>query len=256
MFVGNIDRTAAVRRPTEIRLPHFPWRLLTGNRPQAPLADGCPQVQACAQARSDREREASHMGYQTDFVGYLHVQPALNDDEIRLLNSVAHHLPLTEGGGLQTVDRETARLHTVLARSPCGWSNWEACQEGCCLSYDGGDKANHMIPWLKYLMATLLVPGASVNGTENFEAFTCDHVFNGMVVGSRRDNRELYAITAVENEVEVELLWPGVPEWSSYPPLPYQREIDRVREWIADYRRDEARKRVLARRAQDEPDPW
>lgn len=65
-----------------------------------------------------------------------------------------------------------------------------------------------------------------------------------------------YAITAVENEVEVELLWPGVPEWSSYPPLPYQREIDRVREWIADYRRDEARKRVLARRAQDEPDPW
>lgn len=31
-----------------------------------------------------------------------------------------------------------------------------------------------------------------------------------MVVGSRRDNRELYAITVHDNEVDVEMLWPGV----------------------------------------------
>ena len=30
-----------------------------------------------------------------------------------------------------------------------------------------------------------------------------------MVVGSRRDTRELYSITVRHNDVEVELLWPG-----------------------------------------------
>ena len=54
-----------------------------------------------------------------------------------------------------------------------------------------------------------------------FEDFTFDNVVDGMVVGSRRDNRELYSITVRENEIEVELLWPGVPEWSDYPQLGY-----------------------------------
>ncbi|MEU6134069.1 hypothetical protein [Nocardioides sp. NPDC047086] len=64
--------------------------------------------------------------------------------------------------------------------------------------------------------------------------FTCDHVLNGMVIGSRRDNRELYSITARDNDIEVELLWPGVKDWSSYPPLAYQAEIDRFRQWVVD----------------------
>jgi hypothetical protein len=70
-----------------------------------------------------------------------------------------------------------------------------------------------------------------------------------MVVGSRRDNRQLYSITARENEVEVELLWPGVPEWSDYPPLQYQREIDRFREWVVAHRLEESRQKARARRA-------
>jgi len=106
------------------------------------------------------------------------------------------------------------------------------------LSYDGGDKANHMVPWLKYLMATYLVPGATAWGRPGFEAFTCDHILNGMVVGSRRDNRELYSITVRDNALEVELLWPAVEEWSTYPPLAYQTEIDRFREWALDRRQD------------------
>lgn len=38
-----------------------------------------------------------------------------------------------------------------------------------------------------------------------------------MVAGSRRDTRELYSITVRDNEIEVELLWPGNPKWSDYP---------------------------------------
>jgi hypothetical protein len=101
-------------------------------------------------------------------------------------------------------------------------------------------------------MATYLVPGATAAGKPGFEGFTCDHYLNGMVVGSRRDNRQLYSITVRENEVETELLWPGVPEWSSYPPLRYQQEIDRFREWVADDRRQEARRRAQERWAEIE----
>jgi hypothetical protein len=77
-------------------------------------------------------------------------------------------------------------------------------------------------------------------------------MLNGMVVGCRRDNRQLYSITVRENEVDVELLWPGVVEWSDYPPLRYQDEIDRVREWIAAYRLEEARRKARERRAKAE----
>ncbi|MBC7277112.1 hypothetical protein [Nocardioides sp.] len=76
-----------------------------------------------------------------------------------------------------------------------------------------------MIPWLKYLMMTFLTAGAKAEGPAGFEDFTCDHVLNGMVVGSRRDNGELYAIAVHDNQVEVEMLWPGVKDWSTYPPL-------------------------------------
>jgi hypothetical protein len=82
------------------------------------------------------------MGYQTDFVGYLQVEPPLNDTEIRLING-------------------------------------------------------------------------------------------GMVVGARRDTRELYAICLQDNDLSVELLWPGNKDWSTYPPLAYQVAIDRFREWSA-----------------------
>ncbi|MCW2785775.1 MAG: hypothetical protein JWP74_2292 [Marmoricola sp.] len=170
------------------------------------------------------------MGYQTDFVGYLHVQPPLNESEILMVNSMR----------LRREDESNA---------PQGWSSWEACDRGCCLSYDGGDKANFMAPWLKYVMATYLIPGADVHGQAGFEDFGCNHVLNGMVIGSRRDNRELYAIVVDENEVSVELLWPGVPEWSDYAPLGYQVEIDRFRSWAGEHRLEKTREQAITRRA-------
>ncbi|MFD7072965.1 hypothetical protein ACFV9G_02040 [Nocardioides sp. NPDC059952] len=175
------------------------------------------------------------MGYQTDFVGYLQILPELNEDERELINRISGSVYVDRREtGLQALDNDNAAALALQRTAPRGWSNWSACPQGCCLSYDGGDKANHMVPWLKFLMSTYLTPGAAASGRDGFETFTCDHVLNGMVVGSRRDNRELYSITARDNDVEVELLWPGVKDWSSYPPLAYQAEIDRFRQWVVD----------------------
>jgi hypothetical protein len=135
------------------------------------------------------------------------------------------------GGSLRVADEDDEVLRELMSGAPRGWSNWTACPQGCCLSYDGGDKAHYMAPWLKFLMATFLVPGATAEGTDGL---SCDHVLSGMVVSSRRDTRELYSITVRDNEVEVELLWPGNPKWSDYPRLAYQTEIDRFGNWVAD----------------------
>jgi hypothetical protein len=174
------------------------------------------------------------MGYQTDFVGYLRIDPPLGTREISFINRISGSPFLQESSGpLRVADEDDQALRDLTSRAPRGWSNWIACPEGCCLSYDGGDKANQMVPWLKFLMETFLVPGAAA---ERVRGMSCDHVLTGMVVGSRRDTRELYSITVRDNNVEVELLWPGDPQWSDYPRLAYQVQIDRFRDWVADRR--------------------
>lgn len=172
------------------------------------------------------------MGYQTDFIGYLQIEPPLGERECSFINRISGSPFLQDSeGGLRVAGEDDELLRELMRQAPRGWSNWTVCPQGCCLSYDGLDKANHMVPWLKFLMATFLVPGAAAAG---IRGLTCDHVVTGMVVGSRRDTRELYAITARDNEIEVELLWPGNPRWSDYPALAYQVEIDRFRDWVAD----------------------
>lgn len=129
------------------------------------------------------------MGYQTDWIGYFHVQPAFNETEIQFINRVSHSIYLDQTQRLRTADELDAARRALNVQPPRWHSNWTACPQGCCLSYDGGDKANHMVEWLDYLMSTYLSPGAVCEGEDGFEEFTCDHVLNGMVVGSRRDNR-------------------------------------------------------------------
>ncbi|MDQ6527389.1 hypothetical protein RB608_27490 [Nocardioides sp. LHD-245] len=58
------------------------------------------------------------------------------------------------GGPLRVANEDDEVLRELVSGAPRGWSNWTVCPQGCCLSYDGGDKANHMAPWLKFLMAT------------------------------------------------------------------------------------------------------
>jgi hypothetical protein len=71
-------------------------------------------------------------------------------------------------------------------------------------------------------------------------------------VGAARVVATRLSITVRENDVEVELLWPGVPEWSDYSPLRYQTQIDRVREWVVAHRLEEAREKVRERRMEAE----
>ena len=60
-----------------------------------------------------------------------------------------------------------------------------------------------------------------------------------MVVGCRRDSKELFAIQVKDNRVTKKVLRPGAPELQWREPLPYELEIDR---WELSSRR---RRRVM-----------
>jgi hypothetical protein len=97
------------------------------------------------------------------------------------------------------------------------------------LSYEGFEKFYAPVEWLRYLIEHFLKPGAEASrtGHPDFAAFTFDHVLDGMVVGCRRDNKELFAITVADNAVRSKVLRRGDRDYRDYAPLPYEQAVDR-----------------------------
>ena len=177
------------------------------------------------------------MGYSTDFVGNLTITPRLNEHEIEYLDAFRMSRRCQREGGPYAVPGNpraedpsefAGDLYNIRATGqPNLWCDWQVCWEGECLTWDGTEKSYSMVPWLRYLIAHFLKPGARGEGHPGFEEFTFDHVVSGMVVGCRRDTKELFAVSITNNRVTERILNAGHPEWAAYPALPYEGEIDR-----------------------------
>jgi hypothetical protein len=134
----------------------------------------------------------------------------------------------------ETVDVDT--YNRVAPGQPQLWCQWVPCLDGCCLSFDGNEKFYRPVAWMRYLIQHFLKPGAAASrtGLPAFEHFTFDHRLDGMVVGCRRDNKELFAINVKANRVTEKVLRAGLPEYLGREPLAYERAIDR---WESERRR-------------------
>jgi hypothetical protein len=147
------------------------------------------------------------MGHTTDFLGHIDIEPALNQDEIGYLTAV----------------RALRRFR------------WVPCWTGCCLSFDGSEKCHEPVVWLRYVIAHFLEPGASASrsGLARFASFTFDHRLDGMVVGCRRDTRELTAITVRANRVTTRTLRAPDSRHAGRPPSyaeqPHRERVERRR---------------------------
>jgi hypothetical protein len=134
----------------------------------------------------------------------------------------------------ESVGSET--YNRVAAGQPELWCHWAPCLDGCCLSSNGNENFYEPVAWMRYLIQHFLKPGAAASrsGLPAFEHFTFDHRLEGMVVGCRRDTKELFAVVVKGSRVTEKVLRPGLPAYVDRPPLPYEEAIDR---WESSIRR-------------------
>lgn len=176
------------------------------------------------------------MGYTTDFVGHIDIEPPLNDAEIEYLlafsasRRFARETPYDVPGNPRaetSAGVEPARYNRPPKGQPDLWCDWQVCWDGCCMSWSGNEKSYAMVEWLRYVIDHFLRPGALAASDARFTGFTFDHTVTGTVVGCRRDNKELFLIRAADNVVTQEVITPADPKYLDYPPLPYEEKIDR-----------------------------
>ncbi len=179
------------------------------------------------------------MGYTTDFIGHIDIEPSLNHQEIAYLSAFAESRRFARAGGPYEVpgnpraeewsDLDQDAYNRCAPGQPGLWCNWTPCWDGCCLAFNGHEKFYDPTRWLGYLVEHFLKPGAIAARLpdKRFTGFTFDHVLQGMVVGCRRDNKELYAIVVLDNSVSECVLRPADARYVDRPPLPYELVIDR-----------------------------
>lgn len=185
---------------------------------------------------------AGAMGFTTDFIGHIDITPSLNEAEQAYLSAfgLTRHFDRREGPYYvspnpyadQLPDPPDAERGNRLAPGhPQIWCRWVPCWDGCCIALDGEEKIYQPTRWLDYLIKHFLVPGAeaSTSGLPTFEDFTFDHRLDGLVVGCRRDNKQLFAIRVENSVVTEEILRPADARYLDYPPLPYEQVVDRDR---------------------------
>ncbi len=180
------------------------------------------------------------MGYTTDFVGHVLVDPPLNEAEAGYLRAFAATRRWDRPGGPYVVlDHPLASddpgddvdAHN---RPPPGqpglWCDWVPCLDGHCLAYNGREKFYRPVEWMRYVIDHFLRPGAiaSGSGLPCFDGFTFNHSCNGVVAGARRDTAEVFLIEVRDNSVTRRVLVPGMADdWRGE--LPYQAQIDAQR---------------------------
>ncbi|HET8663552.1 MAG TPA: hypothetical protein VFM08_04485 [Nocardioides sp.] len=182
------------------------------------------------------------MGYTTDFLGHVDINPPLTDAEQEYLTAfrLSRRFDRPDGpyavpGNPYVDERDFVDSDTysrVAPGQPQLWCQWEACWDGCCLSWDGHEKFYRPVEWLRYLIDHFLRPDAeaSRSGLSQFNDFRFDHRLDGLLIGNRRDNRELFAICVQDNAVTTRVLMPGDSAYGGRPPLPYEIVLDEWKE--------------------------
>lgn len=197
------------------------------------------------------------MGYTTDFIGHIDIAPSLNSDEIAYLTAFGDSRRCERPDGAYAVPGNpraedpssfpAESYNRAAVGQPGLWCHWVPCWDGCCLAYDGLEKFSNPVAWLRYLIDHFLRPGASASTSDDplFQHFTFDHALDGTVVGCRRDNKELFAISVDLNQVREEIIRPADRRYLDYPPLPYEQVIDRDLTPNQRRRRDQRGAQVL-----------
>ena len=202
------------------------------------------------------------MGYTTDFIGHIDVTPPLNSVEQDYLSAFSTSRRWCRPTGPYVVprnpqaervegrgDADIDAYNTPPPGQPGLWCEWVACWDGCCLSFTGHEKFYDPVPWLTYLIEHFLAPGAKARGAHDadpaFDQFTFDHHCDGLIVGCRRNDKELFAIRVEDNVVTTEILRTRDERYVDRPPLPYEAYADKEQEWLEESRHPQPRSETI-----------
>lgn len=167
------------------------------------------------------------VGYSTQYLGHLTIEPPLNEHEVEWLRAYAacagpgrgrdpYDIPMNPRAGPTVHDDGRANM-TDEALVPFGFCDFEPTVDGNALVWMESDKSNHAREWLPYLIDTFLRPGATAatSGREVFERFTFDHVVNGAMAAYRELDGRLFLHVVDDNDCHRLTI-------SSGEPLPYE----------------------------------
>jgi hypothetical protein len=142
------------------------------------------------------------------FTGHVRVQPALTSAERTFLGALLDSRRTLRGTPTGRGDRDVPFAHLA----------WEACADGCCLTWNPGLEASSMmLPTLTFLVDHLLRRGAKGVGHAALSGFTFDHVLDGAVMGSAPGDADARLVEVVGNAVS-ERLFPSPCEGTDHPP--------------------------------------
>jgi hypothetical protein len=166
------------------------------------------------------------MGYRTDFIGHILVDPPLNEAEYVYLTAFAESRRFRRPGGPYVVpDNPMAEISADVTGSgvddyntpPSGqpglWCPWEPSCQGACLAVRNWGDGKHYAPtaWLQYLVDHFLRQGAAASHDTSgeFSDFTFDHALAGAVAAHRSDTGRLWLIRPDASRITEETVWPG-----------------------------------------------
>jgi hypothetical protein len=156
------------------------------------------------------------MGYSTEFVGKVRIEPPLNGGEVAYLRKFAgtRRMRMKEGpyfvgqGGLAGQDDgpNVIAYDEPPEGQPGLWCQWEPLDDGTALEWNGGEKFYDADEWMRYLIEHFLRRGARAAATKDpqLAVFTFDHVASGRIMASGEEWPDLWRIDVAANQVSVE----------------------------------------------------
>lgn len=159
------------------------------------------------------------MGYNTEFMGSVSVEPPLNTAEQDFLNDLAETRridrvkgPLYVGGESGPNGGQAADIHDYNRHhpdQPSLWLQWVSADDGASIEWDDNEKFYSAEEWMRYIIDNLFSPEAKAyvkrnhTGDKRLDAFTFDHVFNGSIIAQGEDAADRWKLIVADNVVTV-----------------------------------------------------
>jgi hypothetical protein len=167
------------------------------------------------------------MGYHTEFIGEVNVEPPLNAAEVEYLKRFSSTRRMWRKSGPYTVvdnlpsvnpnwpvsewDRKVGQVETAdvldYNSPPPGqpglWCQWEPTDDGKFIRWDGGEKFYDSPQWMEYLITNFLQEGAAASrsGDPQFADFTFNHVLNGVINAEGEEQGDVWKLIVTNNDV-------------------------------------------------------